>query len=262
MFNIDFFFTGKPQGGFVYLLAININNRKCWAIPVNVEINEAGSIATIVKSGRSTESYLKAFRYLIPQTKVRFIRADQERSFQDKITMKFYRDNDIEFIPVEVGDYHVLGIIDRMCWTIRDMAYRMKVPRISPDFMSVIMNQYNNSPHTLFSKIMKKPTSPNDVYSDEDNEIFIFDTITKQNEAIDNIQGYELPVGTSVKLYWSKAKALDKRRALVYPDFYTIVGKVGHNIQIKNNRTSETKLVPRWMIQKADNPRLRKVNGQ
>jgi hypothetical protein len=77
MFNVDFFFTGKPQGGFVYLLAININNRKCWAIPVNVEINEAESIATIVKSGRSTESYLKAMRSLISQTKVRFIRADK-----------------------------------------------------------------------------------------------------------------------------------------------------------------------------------------
>jgi hypothetical protein len=144
------------------------------------------------------------------------------------------------------------------------MAYRMKVPRISPDVMTVIMNQYNNSPHTLFSKIMKKPTSPNDVYSDEDKEIFIFifDTITKQNEAIDNIQDYELPVGTIVKLYWSKSKILDKRRSLVYPDFYTVVGKVGHNIQVKNNRTSQTKLVPRWMIQKVDNLRLRKVNGQ
>jgi hypothetical protein len=142
------------------------------------------------------------------------------------------------------------------------MAYRMKGPRISQNVMSVIMNQYNNSPHTLFSKIMKKPTSPNDVYSDEDKEIFIFDTITKQNEAIDNIQDYELPIGTIVKLYWSKTKTLDKRRSLVYPDFYTVVGKVGHNIQIKNNRNSATKLVLRWMIQKADNPRLRKVNGQ
>jgi hypothetical protein len=75
------------------------------------------------------------------------------------------------------------------------MAYR-----ISPDVMAKIMNQYNNSHSRMFSKIMKKITSPNDVYFDEDKEIFIFDTITKQNEAIDNIQDYELPVGTIVKL--------------------------------------------------------------
>jgi hypothetical protein len=248
MVNVDLFFTEKKYGTIVYLIVVDINTRKCFAEPTNIKVSDNADSITILNIAKTTSDYLKALSKVMEKTKIKFISADQEKAFTSSQAEQFYKEHDIKFIPVEVDAHNILGILNRICRTIRDMAYRMRINRITPDVMAEIMHQYNNSPHTDLTKIMKVPTSPNDVAADEDKMIYIYNQKLKMNEAIENDSNYELNPGTVVKFYRQKKNRLDKRRAKVYPDLYTVVEKVGHNIKVKNNRSGETVLVPRYEI--------------
>ena len=66
----------------------------------------------------------------------------------------------------------MLSILDRLCRTIRNMAYNMGVAKqeIDPGIMKVLLNIYNSSPHTAFYNILHKRISPNEMDNNNDLE--------------------------------------------------------------------------------------------
>jgi hypothetical protein len=175
-FIIDYFFPGK----FIYLLAININTRKAYAIPSETirqvnegryTINETGN-----KTAREAVSLLK--KLIKEAKKVKHILCDQESAFlsvmfkkeckNQKIELKHYEKNHLEGI-IETkessrGIHNALSLIDRLSRTIRKMNYNIgNNADINPPTMKYLINEYNNSPHATLSKILGSPITPNEV---------------------------------------------------------------------------------------------------
>ena len=197
---IDLFFPGR----FVYLLAINVNTRKAFAIPSPL------------------------------------------------ITLHTYIKNDFKQITTTNDDkrgvHGLLSIMDRLCRTIRNMAYNVGVinQEIDPRMMSLIVNEYNNSPHTTFYKIFKKDITPNDMDNNPQLENKLCYQLTKQNFVIRNSKGYNISCPVRIL---NEASLFDKLKHKLLPGIFQIVGKDNNLFICKQGDTVIR--VPRYMIRPA-----------
>lgn len=172
-FIIDYFFPGK----FVYLLAININTRKAYAIP-SPEIKEinTGRFSISDKNHKTATTSIKLLNELFKQTKtkIKHIMCDQEAAFLSKmfkdeckkkrIELIHYIKNNVKGIvettEASRGNHTTLSIIDRLCRTLRRMNYNLGYDKdINPNTMKQLINEYNNSPHKTLSDIVGRPTT-------------------------------------------------------------------------------------------------------
>ena len=61
------------------------------------------------------------------------------------------------FIPAIPKSHTSLSLIDRLCWTIRDIAFNLNIEHIShQDIMNLILYYYNNSRHETLTKTLFK----------------------------------------------------------------------------------------------------------
>jgi hypothetical protein len=196
-FIIDYFFPGK----FIYLLAININTRKAYAIPSDT-IREVGNGRyTINEKGNKTATEaISLLNKLIKEAKnVKHILCDQESAFMSvmfkneckkrKIELKYYIKNHVDGI-IETkensrGNHNTLSLIDRLSRTLRKMNYNIgNGNAINPTTMKYLLNEYNNSPHSTLSKIIGSPITPNIVNEMPQLEDFIVEQLMKENMKI------------------------------------------------------------------------------
>ena len=170
---IDYFFPGK----FVYLLAININTRKAFAIPSpEIKTINEGRFAISEKNNKTATTAVKLLKELIKQTKIKHILCDQEAAFMSQmfkneckkngIELKQYIKNDVKGVvqttKASRGNHCSLSIIDRLSRTLRRMNYNVgNDSNISPNTMEILIQEYNNSPHKTLSDIVGRPITPN-----------------------------------------------------------------------------------------------------
>ena len=203
---IDLFFPGR----FVYLLAINVNTRKAFAIPSPLITKAFGTnrYNVPVSGHKETKNVIKMFQKLQEKTPIKMIVCDNERAFLSKEFQKYLQQNGIEqhiYIQNNVreisetndekrGVHGLLAIMDRLCRTIRNIAYNVGVinQEIDPRMMNMIINEYNDSPHTTFYKIFKKKISPNMMDSSPELEKRLCYQLMKQNFVIRNSKGYDI----------------------------------------------------------------------
>ena len=234
-FIIDYFFPGK----FIYLLAININTRKAYAIPTSTikEINKNRFVINEKGNKTATQS-VELLKTLIKKAKnVKHILCDQENAFMSvmfkkecrsrKIELKYYIKNDVKGV-VETkessrGVHSALALIDRLCRTIRRMNYNIgNGPDIDPKTMEYLINEYNNSPHTTLSSIVGKPITPNIVNDNPKIEDFIVETIAKENIMVKLRDDYNI-VGRWCRCLNESGK-FDKVKHKLLPGIWKVVG--------------------------------------
>ena len=253
--------------GFVYLIAINVNTRKAYAVSTtNYSNDDEANRIIIDKTGeKSVKNILDALIHLISYTdfKPRIIRGDGEKSFNSKYLQQWFKNEHITFIPVrrlslnntsyfdvDSNDgkrndpqHGSLSIIDRFIRTIRDMAYNMKIKYITPEIMEILVDNYNMAPHKHLSKYLGEPTSPNDM--DEDREKYIIRKICQENYNIRDQAWYHLPSGMSVDVYNEKDSMFKRRSKKRYGNYHIVDYKGG----LYNVRDGDNDIwVPRYMI--------------
>ena len=217
----------------VYLIAININTRYLFARPVNVAVNNGNRVIT--REIKSAQVFINALGDMVDfdNLYVEKLIGDAEKAFISEEAINVYHDfpQRIKFEKVRrqtVGGHteplhSSLGIIDRVIRTIRDMAYLMKVERITPNIMTEIVWQYNNSPHKTLSKYAGFDITPKMVQDDADLEEFIVRKIVQENYEIMNRKDWKLEKGANVKVYNPKDTMM-KRRRVVQPGEHFVVG--------------------------------------
>jgi hypothetical protein len=257
---MDIFFVGKIG----YLLLINGNSRFSYSELLNgvaiVEVDGLMKFGDIAKSG---EAIYRALQAIINRMKapanIRFIRGDGEASFGSSTVNMLLRVYKIRFVKTQrmtPGDtpiwsnstkklktepYHTsLSIIDRICRTIRDMSYNMRT-NITPKTMPIITQYYNSAPHNTLTKIMNFTLTPDDVEHDIDLQEEIVKRINATNYNIKYMPGFELHVGSVVKVYNFRGK-MEKRRSDMLSDLYTIIDVVGNFYELQNNRDPTIKI--------------------
>ena len=253
---IDLFFPGR----FIYLLAINVNTRKAFAIPSPKIIRRPDGYYVIPKAGhKEIKNIISMMKNLLVFTPIRMLVCDLESAFisnefkrfcdEKGIKIQNYVKNDIrgllETKDEKRGVHGLLSIMDRLCRTIRNMAYNIGVrdQEIDPRTMNEIIRYYNNSPHSTFYKIFKEKITPNEMDENPNLEDKLVYQLTRMNFVIRNSKGYDIRCPVRIL---NEASLFDKLKHKLLPGIFSIEGK-DNNLFICRQGDKVIK-VPRYMI--------------
>ena len=253
---IDFMVHKKK---YIYLVAININTRYAMIEMTNISVSDENESEERIlsKDAKTTSSYLRALNKMIDEVKfmnpIRHLTGDGESAFKSKLAMKFYEQYNITFHPVtrmkiegKKGTdplHSSLGLVDRFIRTIRDMLFNAEL-QITPLAIKEMVRQYNNAPHTTLSKYIGFDVSPLMVQQDKNKEEYIVMKINKENIQTRMRYDFDIPVGSTVKVYNEK-DVLGKRRVIAREG--EVVGRKGVMYEVKTNLGIET--MPRYKLE-------------
>ena len=267
-FVIDYLFSG---GGLIYLMAINVNTRKLYAI-----LSGTDGKKTYKTGNKDITASIDAMEKLISMTKVRNIIHDLEGAFGSDEFKEWCFIHDIAQhpyskypIPKEMikgqmsktrANHSTVALVDRVIRTIRDMNYNMFgygyfVPsgsggayqdKISPNVMDFLVNEYNSSPHRTLSMILGHAYTPNDVDNDTRLEERVVRELLRQNILTYNSLGYKLRPGQKV---WLKNDTdnLEKKRSPWMQHPYMVNGHDKGLVSLTDKDGNDIK-VSRWML--------------
>ena len=269
---IDYFDTSNNK--ITYLLAVNINTRKAYAIATPDKTFQQGSKWFQNKEGnKSLETAVKQLDELLKQATVKHILCDQEKAFTSKyfheeckkhgIEIQHYIKNNVsgllETSDESRGNHGALAILDRLCRTIRRMNYNIGngAKAITPPLMQKLLDEYNRSPHTTLTKILGFPASPNMVDSDKHLEDIIVWTALRHNLTIKLNDDFNV-IGKTVMCVNESGK-FDKVKSKLLPGKWLVTGaenglficeqaKPAHD----GSNGSNTVKLPRYMLKVVD----------
>lgn len=247
---IDFMIVGK----LIYLVAINVNTRYGMIELTNITDEEGDPLK---KGARLTTSFLRALTILMNEVSktnpIKYLTGDGEGAFDSRLAHEFYNERGIEFHPVprmhlagskKTDPLHSsLAMIDRFIRTLRDMIFNARLT-LTPLALKEMVRQYNNAPHSTLSKWLGFPVSPLMVQRDLNKEEYIVMKINKANVLTKLSRGFDIPVGSKVKIFNEK-DSMAKRRRICRPGI--VVGKEGSLFRVRTENGEE--LIPRFKLQ-------------
>jgi hypothetical protein len=169
-------------------MLINISTRKLYEEQINVNGIQKKSNAVVNPALLTIVSKIKH-----AGEPINVIRCDSERSSTTLDVQDYLIGENIALMPVKTFDGHshhtALAIIDRAIRTIRDKAtqrdvrkinketnniqqavetynFRLKKVGLTPEVVTKLVRKYNNTNHSFLTKLLGKPTTPNQVTHD------------------------------------------------------------------------------------------------
>jgi hypothetical protein len=261
----DIFFQGRD---IAFLLLININTRYAYAYRLgkvdekvvhNVDENQDEHEVTYVTKGQKTIGSLKkAFNKHLETHSINLLRFDGERAINSEGFERYLRSKNIKYAPSIPGTHTSLSLIDRLCRTIRDIAFNLNIDIIpSQTTMNKILKYYNEARHEGLTNIIFKShpelkskysfISPSIMeHNPELEKIYIKECI-KYNFYISTQPDYELNKNDIVKVVSTVGK-LGKKRTILDKDDYKIIKQSGNIYELKNVRTGAKIYKPRFEI--------------
>ena len=252
----DIFFESNKAA---FLLLININTRKVYAyqlgkIDCKDEIDLVNGVEKIVYQyaiggKKTTTELIKAFNKHLLNEKINILKFDGESAIKSLEFQQFLKDHNIKFIKTIPNSHTSLSIIDRLCKTIREIAFNLRCePILTQNQMNTILNYYNNMRHEGLTKILRKKVCPNDLSNNPDLENQYVIECEKYNLAIMNQKDFKLNNGDEVKIVNVGGK-LNKKRSILSKDHYKVVGYNGNIVKLKNMKNGNIEYRPRFYIQ-------------
>ena len=241
-----------------FLLLININTRKAYAyqlgeINYKNEIDLVDGVEKIVyqyatKGKKTTSELIKAFNKHLLNEKINILKFDNESAIKSLEFQQFLKDHNIKFIKTIPNSHTSLSIIDRLCRTIRDIAFNLGYELIlTQKQMNTILNYYNNTRHEGLTKILRKKVCPNDLSNNPDLEKQYVIECKKYNLLIMNQKDFELNKNDEVKIV-NDNKKLTKKRSILSKDHYKVIGYNGNLIKLLNLKNGKIEYKPRFFI--------------
>lgn len=235
-----------------FLILIEINTRKAYGRWLYDKTDK-----TLIESFKSIEQQIAIEN---PNHFIRSIRFDGESGIKSKQFQNFLHKNNISFSLSEPGQHTSNSVIDRLCNTIRNIAFNMNMVLDSQEKMDLILDYYNNTPHKTLSEtilksepklrpIFKYGITPNEVQNiPELEEIFVRECL-KHNLYL--VKEKENIVGELCRIY-NKVEGRDKFKKLrskLSTEIYKVNSKKGKLYEcIDLNNDKNIKLVPRFEI--------------
>lgn len=254
----DIFFN---KSKFACLLLININTRKAYGYALNnVEIkplhqtndygNQEYEIVYSTTNKKTTINLIDIFKKFLKDInyKITSLRFDGESAIKSKMFQTLLENYRIKFIPVIKDSHTSLGLIDRLCRTIRDISYNTRTKILTQKDIDKILNIYNNMYHSTLSKIFKKKITPNEVSKDPKLEQQVINYCMDYNNQLKVLYPEAvLNIGQICKIYQPFDK-FKKRRRLLKKDYFKIINKTGNIYTVQNMRNAKKIDVPRYFI--------------
>ena len=195
-----------------------------------------------------------------PNKYLTLLRFDGERAINSIAFQNFLKRNNIKFVLVEKGQHSSNSVIDRLCNTIRNIAFNMNIVLDSQEKLDLILDFYNNSPHKTLSQtilksepelrpLFKYGITPNEVNLIPELESIFVRECLKHNMYFNK----ENIVGKLCRIYIikhdDKENKFKKYRSKLSTEIYKIISKDGKLYRCEDiNNTKNKKLVPRFEI--------------
>ena len=197
------------------LLVIDIFTRKAYVQPLK---------------NKTSETVVKAFENIIKEVKPKIIQSDFGSEFINSTFKNLLKDNNIELQLINVGDKNKIGIINRMCRTLREMLNKYMTAYKTTRYIDVLdkmITNYNNSKHTT---ILFAPNEANK-HIDEIQKI----NTRRYNKAIQKEVHFRIgdKVRCIINLEAFQKHTLPKWSKQVH----TIVNKTEHSYTLSNGKT-------------------------
>ena len=269
----DIFFQSNKAA---FLLLINVNTRYAYAYQlgevniketINVDENNKEYEVSYLTTGKKTNNELmKAFEKHLKICPIHVLRFDGEKAVNSKEFKKFFKDHKIMFIPATTEAHTSLSLIDRLCRTIRDIAFNLNYEGIfTQEQMDFILNFYNNARHETLTKTIFKShpeikqqlsgnlfspppfISPSMVNESDELEKIFVEECMKYNYSIMTKPDYHIDKDDIVKITSEKDK-LGKKRSILDKDYYKLVNKNGNIYELLGTTTNKKAFKPRFEI--------------
>ena len=252
-----------------YLLLININTRYAYAYQLgDVEVGRISNkdeyqnnyyIYYATKGMKTTDSLIKAFDQHLANHKVNILRFDGEKAINSKEFQNYLEQNHIMFIPAIPKSHTSLSLIDRLCRTIRDIAFNLNVEHIShQQIMDLILYYYNNTRHeTLTSTLFKAYPELKSIYRNgitpaimdanpELERLFAMECM-KHNYYVKSKQDYDINVGSEVQIV-NENNPLEKKRTILNKNPHIVTKRIGNIYELSHE--DETTYRPRFGLKR------------
>jgi hypothetical protein len=183
------------------LLVIDIFSRKLWGYAMKT---------------KGIESVEKALNLFIKDNPPNIIISDNESSFMSAPIKTLFKTNNIKHITCEPGDHKVLGVIDRVCRTIKVNIIKYMTQNDTTKYiphLKEIIDSYNDTPHSALDKM-----TPNEASEDE-NRQKVFEL--NLEKGMDNGDFNEFDIGETVRVR-NKKKKFERAYDEKYSDVRTI----------------------------------------
>ena len=238
---------------------------------INIDENNKEYTMTYTTQGKkTTEELKKAFDKFLLKTPVNILRFDGERAIGSEDFKKYLKKNKINFIPVKTEAHTSLSLIDRLCRTIRDIAFNLNYDGIyNQNQMDKVLNYYNQSRHETLTKTLfnaypelsfqYKFISPWIMeHNPFDLETKFVKECIKYNFVILSNPDYNLNNNNEIKIYNDNSK-LQKRRTKLSKDNYKVVKNICNIYELENERTKQRIFKPRYQIKQLPKPKPQNI---
>ena len=197
------FDTLIQQRGSPFLVFININTRKAYAYKMH---------------DKGKASVLDALnRFIADAPNVAILTSDRDRSYLSDDVLQFLTDHHIEYHTTHNNNHNILGIINRLMRTLRDMNNERD---FTEEKMHELIEEYNNSPHKGIDY-----KTPNDINSLDEKE-YVERKLQQQTST------NRFKEGDRVRLFLDK-NPLVKRRGNLSKESYIVDGRDRNQIIIR-----------------------------
>ena len=196
---------------------------------------------------------------------INVLRFDGEKAIQSRDFKKLLKDNNIKFIEAKTEAHTSLSLIDRLCRTIRDIAFnlgyydsdRKNKGILDQDMMNIILNYYNNSRHETLTKVLFKAypelkytfkfISPTIINNSDELETKYVEECMKHNFYVISKPDFKLNQNDIVRITSEKNK-LGKKRSILDKDLFKITNQKGNIYELSNIKTNDKVYRPRFEI--------------
>ena len=178
---------------------------------------------------KGTDTIIQSMEQIIKHFKCDTVTTDQGKEYTNQKFKNLMKDNDIKHILVDVKQHSSLGVVDRVCRTIRNLINKYctshKTTRYI-DALSKLIDNYNNTYHSTIK------CTPNDAINhiDEINNIMMHKyKVAQENETVFN-------VNDKVRHLINLSIFEKQGQAKWSHDVLTVVDKLKHSYQLSNGK--------------------------
>ena len=205
-YQFDTLIQSKGTAPPAFLIFININSRKGYAYPLR---------------NKNTDSVMNALNEFVKTVHPKTLTSDQDSAYLAKSVTEFFNENNITHYTTEKHNHNILGIINRLIRTLRDLNRDRDFTIYS---MNKFMKTYNDTIHSSTGKPPNKFTS-----ADEQKYI------QKMNDKTDDIMSdkeFKLNPGDKVRVV-IESDPLKKKRSKLSQNYYIVDSEQGNGFLIK-----------------------------
>ena len=243
-----------------YILFVHANSRYAILEAANLEPTKDEDIYEYNPNQRkNTNIWMRCLKNLCEHHQVKNLITDYEPAFRSRKANRFYQQHDITHYPINVSqDGHIrLSILDRLVRTLRDMLYNAKLNETNPEHLQTIINVYNTTKHGTLTKHIGVPTTPKDVFEDEELEQQFIRQLQSDNWSISHQQGYIIPDGEKVVVKKVYNNVMEKKRGTAEDGDWIVETREGQKYHVRNLTNNEVRIVPRSQIKRIPRQRLK-----